>query len=101
MPLGKKCGSSVSEGLTWTLYRRGFVSTVEVVLLGLEQSPSVMIAFKCIQVKLDESKLKPWQLTLKQSFDARRAAAIKKRGGEAKDPASKKAKVGGKISAKT
>ncbi|KAL3222131.1 hypothetical protein MRX96_050083 [Rhipicephalus microplus] len=25
MPLGKKCGSSVSEGLTWTLYRRGFV----------------------------------------------------------------------------
>ncbi|KAL3224038.1 hypothetical protein MRX96_049644, partial [Rhipicephalus microplus] len=25
MPLGKKCGSSVLEGLTWTLYRRGFV----------------------------------------------------------------------------
>ncbi|KAL3217403.1 hypothetical protein MRX96_032405 [Rhipicephalus microplus] len=28
MPLGKKCGSSVSEGLTWTLYRRGFVRDV-------------------------------------------------------------------------
>ncbi|KAL3192639.1 hypothetical protein MRX96_058860 [Rhipicephalus microplus] len=28
MPLGKKCGSSVSEGLTWTLYRRGFVRCV-------------------------------------------------------------------------
>ncbi|KAH8024448.1 hypothetical protein HPB51_023958 [Rhipicephalus microplus] len=26
MPLGKKCGSSVSEGLTWALYCRGFVS---------------------------------------------------------------------------
>ncbi|KAL3201139.1 hypothetical protein MRX96_043095 [Rhipicephalus microplus] len=25
MPLGEKCGSSVSEGLTWTLYCRGFV----------------------------------------------------------------------------
>ncbi|KAL3210698.1 hypothetical protein MRX96_008647 [Rhipicephalus microplus] len=23
MPLGKMCGSSISEGLTWTLYRRG------------------------------------------------------------------------------
>lgn len=40
--------------------------------------------------KLDESKLKPWQLALKQSFEARRAAAIKKRGGKAKDPVAKK-----------
>ncbi|KAL3251522.1 hypothetical protein MRX96_055094 [Rhipicephalus microplus] len=29
-------------------------------------------------VKLDESKLKPWQLSLKQSFEVRRAAAIKR-----------------------
>ncbi|KAL1484921.1 hypothetical protein MTO96_032284 [Rhipicephalus appendiculatus] len=50
-------------------------------------------------VKLDESKLKPWQLSLKQSFEARRAAAIKKRGGKAKDPAASKKptkKAGGK-----
>lgn len=43
-----------------------------------------------LQEKLDESKLKPWQLALKQSFEARRAAAIKKRGGKAKDPVAKK-----------
>ncbi|KAH6931489.1 hypothetical protein HPB50_024681 [Hyalomma asiaticum] len=41
-------------------------------------------------VKLDESKLKPWQLSLKQSFEDRRAAAIKKRGGKAKDPVASK-----------
>uniref|UniRef100_A0A023FK19 Putative ribosomal protein n=1 Tax=Amblyomma cajennense TaxID=34607 RepID=A0A023FK19_AMBCJ len=48
-------------------------------------------------VKLDESKLKPWQLALKKSFEDRRAAAIKKKGGKAKDPvAQKPKKAGGK-----
>ncbi|KAK8783685.1 ribosomal protein L4 [Amblyomma americanum] len=48
-------------------------------------------------VKLDESKLKPWQLALKKSFEDRRAAAIKKKGGKAKDPvAEKPKKAGGK-----
>ncbi|KAL3205703.1 hypothetical protein MRX96_040706 [Rhipicephalus microplus] len=34
MPLGKKCGSSVSERLTWTLYRRGFVRAVDAAATG-------------------------------------------------------------------
>lgn len=46
-------------------------------------------------VKLDESKLKPWQLALKKSFEDRRAAAIKKKGGKAKDPVSEKPKKAG------
>uniref|UniRef100_A0A023GM69 Putative ribosomal protein n=1 Tax=Amblyomma triste TaxID=251400 RepID=A0A023GM69_AMBTT len=43
-------------------------------------------------VKLDESKMKPWQLALKKSFEDRRAAAIKKKGGKAKDPVAVKSK---------
>ncbi|KAL3209536.1 hypothetical protein MRX96_038105 [Rhipicephalus microplus] len=56
-------------------------------------------------VKLDESKLKPWQLSLKQSFEARRCSCDQKEGWQGQGPCfkkpAKKAKVGGKISAKT
>ncbi|KAL3225178.1 hypothetical protein MRX96_025976 [Rhipicephalus microplus] len=48
MPLGKKCGSSVSEGLTWTLYRRGFVRYWVIAVYACKLSIGSILNMNCL-----------------------------------------------------